>query len=202
MHEQNPTTYDVWTHQQDYVPQVNEIPVDAKALVPDEHPADDDMTQLFMSSVGAMTWLIMTMPCICIYVAFLQRQTQTPNLGHIRRANRLLRWIRRNKSRLGIWFCRQQPPLRVVTLPVSASMAQDCKGLVMRGCVIVLAEHRATDSTPQGVACLKPGQEGSMPSLRVACTNTFSSGPFHIRRRASQPTRRCRTGQHDCHSAR
>ena len=159
MHEQNPQTYEVWTHQQHYVPQVNEIPVDTKALVPDEHPADDDMKQLYMSLVGAMAWLIMTMPCICIYVAYLQRQTQAPNLGHIRRANRLLRWIRRNKSRLGIWFRRLRPPLRVVTLSDSAFKAQDYQGLVMRGCVIVLAELGATDSTPQGVAGLKPGQD-------------------------------------------
>ena len=41
MHEQNPTTYEVWTHQQHYVPQINEIPVDLKALVPDEHHADE-----------------------------------------------------------------------------------------------------------------------------------------------------------------
>ena len=110
-----PQTYEIWTHQQHYIPQVNEIPVDKKALVPDEHPADDDMKQLYMSLVGAMAWLIMTMPSICIYVAYLQRQTQPPNLGHVRRANRLLRWIRRNKSRLGIWFRRLRPTLRVVT---------------------------------------------------------------------------------------
>ena len=38
MHEQNPQTYKIWTHQQHYIPQANEIPVDKKALVPDEHP--------------------------------------------------------------------------------------------------------------------------------------------------------------------
>ena len=91
MHEQNPQNFEVWTHQQHYVPQINEIPCDGKALVPDEHPADDDMRQLFMSLVGAMAWLIMTIPAICIYVAFLQRQTQSPTLGHVRRANRLSR---------------------------------------------------------------------------------------------------------------
>ena len=49
MHEQNPTTYEVWTHQQHYTPQINEIPVDLKALVPDEHTADEDMKQLYLS---------------------------------------------------------------------------------------------------------------------------------------------------------
>ena len=43
MHEQDPKTFEVWTHQQHYVPQIKEIPCDMKALVPDEHPADDEM---------------------------------------------------------------------------------------------------------------------------------------------------------------
>ena len=69
MHEQDPSTFEVWSHQHHYVPQIKEIPVDAKALVPDEEPADEDLSQLFMSLVGALAWLILTMPSICIYVA-------------------------------------------------------------------------------------------------------------------------------------
>ena len=56
-------------HQQHYLPQIKEIPVDAKALVPDEEPADEDLGQLFMSLVGALAWLILTIPIICICVA-------------------------------------------------------------------------------------------------------------------------------------
>ena len=65
--------------------------MDAETLVPDEEPAGEDLSQLFMSFVGALAWLILTMPSICIYVAYLQRQTKAPNRGHIRRASRLLR---------------------------------------------------------------------------------------------------------------
>ena len=82
----------------------------------DDTPTGDDMKQLYISFVGALAWLILTMPAICIYVAFLQRQYQAPTLGHVRKANRLLRWIRANKPRLGIWFRRLEGPLRVVTL--------------------------------------------------------------------------------------
>ena len=139
MHEQDPHTFEVWTHQQHYVPQINAIPVDTRALVPDDTPADDDEKQLYMSLVGALAWLILTMPAICIYVAYLQRQCQAPTIGHVRKANRLLRWIRNNKQRLGIWFRRLKPPLRVVTLSDSAFKAQDYQGLVMRGCAIPLA---------------------------------------------------------------
>ena len=114
--------------------------MDAKALVPDEEPADEDLSQLFMSLVGALAWLILTMPSICIYVAYLQRQTKSPNLGHIRRANRLLRWVRRNLKKLGVYFRRLRAPLRVVTLSDSAFKAQDYQGLVMRGCIVLLIE--------------------------------------------------------------
>ena len=50
MHEQDPTTLEVWTHQQHYLPQIKEIPADAKALVPDEEPAEEDLGRLFCPS--------------------------------------------------------------------------------------------------------------------------------------------------------
>ena len=65
MHEQDPVTFEVWTHQHHYVPQIKEIPVDAKALVPDEEPADEDLTQLFVSLVGALAWLVLPMNNSC-----------------------------------------------------------------------------------------------------------------------------------------
>ena len=69
MHEQDPVTFEVWTHQHHYVPQIKEIPADAK---------NEDLMQLFMSLVGALAWLVLTMPSICIHVAYLQRQTKAP----------------------------------------------------------------------------------------------------------------------------
>ena len=94
------------------MPQVKEIPCDLKALVSDDEPADEDMAAMFMSLVGALAWLVLTIPAICVYVAYLQRHTKAPTLGHVRRGNRLLRWIRRNKTRLGVWFRKLQGPLR------------------------------------------------------------------------------------------
>ena len=91
MHEQMPQTFEVWTHQRHYLLQIKETPIDVKALVPDEEPADEDLGQLFMSLVCALAWLVLTIPSICIYVAYLQRQTTSPNMGRMRRANRPLR---------------------------------------------------------------------------------------------------------------
>lgn len=98
--------------------------MDAKALVPDEEPVAADLSQLLMSLVGALAWLILTMPSICVYVAYLQRDTMLPNIGHIRRANRLLRWVCPNVTRPGLYFRRLRTPLRVITLSYSAFKAR------------------------------------------------------------------------------
>ena len=140
MHEQDEITKEIWAHQQHYVPQINEIALESKHFVCDEDKADDDLRQLFMSLVGALAWLILTMPAICIYVAFLQRHAKEPMIGHIRQANRLLQWIRKNLSRLGLRYKPLRGPLRLITLSDSAFKAQDTQGLVMRGCMIMLAE--------------------------------------------------------------
>ena len=87
-----------------------------------------------------MAWLILTMPAVCVYVAFLQRHTKAQTLGHVRSAKRILLWIRKNLKRLGVRYQRLQEPLRLIALSDSAFKAQDYDGLVVRGCVIVLAE--------------------------------------------------------------
>ena len=48
--------------------------------------------------------------------------------------------MRRILKRLGVFFRRLRTPLRVITLSVSAFKAQDYQGLVMRGCIVLLAE--------------------------------------------------------------
>ena len=82
---------------------------------------------------------------------------KAPTLGHIRRANRLLRWIRRNQKRLGVYFKPLRTPLRVITLSDSAFKAQDYQGLVMRGCVILLAETKEADAAKEAIEW-KPGR--------------------------------------------
>ena len=109
-----------------------------------------------MSLVGALAWLILTMPAICIYVAYLQRHTKEPTVGHVRQANRLLLWIRKNLKRLGLRYRPLRGPLRLITLSDSAFKAMDTQGLVMRGCVILLAEAGNGDGSAHAspAACL------------------------------------------------
>ena len=149
MHEQDPNTKEILAHQKHYVPQTNAISADSKSFASDDEAADDDLRHFFMSLVGALAWLILTMPAICVYVAFLQRQAKAPTVGHIITANRLLAWIAKNRERLAVWYRRLDGPLRLIVLSDSAFKAQDTQGLVMRGCVIMLAEAgtMSTDSS-------------------------------------------------------
>ena len=55
--------------------------MDAKALVPDKEPADEDLSQLFMSLVGALAWLILAMPSTCIYSPTCRDRPSHPTSG-------------------------------------------------------------------------------------------------------------------------
>ncbi|MDA8583864.1 hypothetical protein N9L68_06505 [bacterium] len=121
------------------MPQIIAIRVDSRTFASDDAAADDDLRQCFMSLVGALAWLILTAPAICVYVASLQRQSKAPTVGHIRMANRLLACVVKSRGRLAVWYRRLQGPLRLIVLSDAACKAQDTQGLVMGGCVILLA---------------------------------------------------------------
>ena len=169
MHESTADGSEVWTHQQHYVGQIKAIPVGRQAFEHDAKAADNDMKQLYMSLVGALAWLVLTMPAICIYVAALQRSTQAPTLKHVKDANRLLEWIRKNLKQLGVRFKRLAEPLRLVCLSDSAFKAQEFEGLVMRGCVIFLASATPAGNSKDGTDshCCKPWSTGTTVNVQL-----------------------------------
>ena len=169
MHESTADGSEVWTHQQHYVGQIKAIPIGRQAFENDAKAADDDMKQLYMSLVGALAWLVLTMPAICIYVAALQRSTQAPTLKHVKDANRLLEWIRKNLKQLGVRFKRLAEPLRLVCLSDSAFKAQEFEGLVMRGCVIFLASATPAGNSKDGTDshCCKPWSTGTTVNVQL-----------------------------------
>ena len=110
------------------------------------------------------------MPAICMYVAFLQRQTQAPTIGHVRDANRLMRWIRKSLKSLGVHLQRLKEPLRLGALSDSAFKAQDYEGLAMRGCVIVFAEAEAEGSGLRSHAKPCSWHDSQVPASRLVLT--------------------------------
>lgn len=90
MHQKGLKTIEIWVHQQHNVPQAKETTVASNTFVRNGEPADEDLRALFMSSVGALAWLILTMPAVCVHVPLLQRHAREPTIGHVRLSNRLL----------------------------------------------------------------------------------------------------------------
>jgi hypothetical protein len=110
-----------WTHQHHYVSQLREIAEGDFAMEDSATLAPPATHATFQSLVGALAWLTLTMVPICVYVAHLQRQTKQCNYGDIRNANRLLRWIVRNTTKLGVLFAKLEEPVELTVISDSAS---------------------------------------------------------------------------------
>lgn len=151
MHEQDVVTKEIVAHQMHHVPQISSIEIDSAAFARDDQLADTELRQLYMSLVGALAWLLLTMSAICVCISYLQRHTQATTLNPVKLANRLHAWITRNREKLVIYYRRLLGPLRLLTLSDSAFKAQDTQGLVMRGCIILLVEG-GSDSAESSVA--------------------------------------------------
>ena len=136
MHEQNPETGEILSHQYHYVRQPREIDVVTRFFMEDEMICTGDLQTLYMSLVDAIAWL--TLITISVYIGYLQRKNKEPSFGHVKRANQLPRWIRRHKRELGLRFVRPKGPLKLMVVSDSAIKAQDPKGFGMRGYVVSL----------------------------------------------------------------
>ena len=109
MHEQDPKTFEIWTHQQHYVRQLRPLNQEKYVMMKDDEAMNADTHAAFMSLLGGIAWLTQTMPPIAIYVSYLQRQAKNPGAGDIKKINRLLTWIKANLSRLGVRFVATDP---------------------------------------------------------------------------------------------
>ena len=142
-HHQDPVTKEIYTHQQHCVPQILKIDESRFAFAADETDATEAGQSAYMSIVGALAWLLVTIPAIGIFVAYLQRHGKKPAVHHLKKANRLLRWLRKNVKRLGLHFRKLQGKTMVTIVSDSAFKAQEDSGLVMRGFVILIREADA-----------------------------------------------------------
>ena len=135
-HVQSEDCPEIFTHQQGYVKQLKEINEATFAMKADTEIVSEYDHWLYRSLVGAVAWLTLTMPAICVFVAYLQRQCSTPTCGDVRKANRLLRWIQKRATTLGIRYKKLIGPQTLYVLSDSAFGAEEHAGLVMRGCVV------------------------------------------------------------------
>ena len=106
---------------------------------------------LFWSLLGALAWLQQTRADICPFIGHLQRVAHRPTIEHARRANKILRYVKRIKS--GLCYKKLTAPLRIVTTADSAYQANadltEC--LALRGYIVFI------------IGASSKGQQGHFP---------------------------------------
>ncbi|CAK0838336.1 unnamed protein product [Prorocentrum cordatum] len=131
MHEQDPVTKAIWTHQQHYVQQLRPLQADQYAMENEDGQVSAESHAAYMSLLGGIAWMTQTMAPLAVYVSYLQRQAKKPTVGDLRKISRLLTWIMANVKQLGVRF---------VELEMTPFHAMEFEGLAIRGCVIMLLE--------------------------------------------------------------
>ena len=112
---------------------------------------DEDLSELlhaaFMCLLGGGAWLLLTRLDVAVYISALQRASKKPRGMHLRRLNRVIRYIQRTKKPL----VYEPLPLPVVLLSIADSAfkspdpAEACsenakiEPTVMRGYILALA---------------------------------------------------------------
>ena len=65
-----------------------------------ESLAEAALHEQYWSVLGAIAYAILTRPDIAVFIAALQRYTQTPKIIHVKRLNVVVRWAQRNPKKL------------------------------------------------------------------------------------------------------
>ena len=65
-----------------------------------EEAASEQVTALFLSLLMALAYALMTRVDLCVYVIALQRRTQAPTVGEVRRLNAIVRWAQKHPLHL------------------------------------------------------------------------------------------------------
>eukprot|EP00959_Pyramimonas_sp_CCMP1952_P032431 680831-Pyramimonas_sp.AAC.1 len=106
----------------------------------DEDPPEKHVKH-YPSLLGAIAWCIMTRVDTCIYVAALQRHGKAPKVGHIRKMNVLLKYMK--ESPLVLTAQRLTPPAKLMAVGDVAFRREPLdQGLAMRGAVYLLIETK------------------------------------------------------------
>ncbi len=77
LHEQDPKTMEVFTHQAHYVNELHAIDTGLINMTDKEAPLSEMVRQVFWSLLGALAWLLQTRADIAPFVGFLQRHTRS-----------------------------------------------------------------------------------------------------------------------------
>ena len=170
-HEHTPGHH--WAHQAAYVEQLR--PIDASKLKgrSESEMATGDLHSDYMSLLGGIAWTVLTRAEAAVYVQALQRSAHRPTIGHCRRLNLVLRYIRRQQS--GLRYRRLRHPVKIVGFSDAAFRAQpeESSGLALRGLATLLMESdQPGPSSKNGVVNLV---DFLVRRIRRVVRSTFSA---------------------------
>ena len=101
---------------------------------------------VYLSLLGALSWLSQTRADIAIYVQALQRNAKSPRVEHLLRLNKVCKWVKRKPS--SIRYEKLELPVKALAISDSAFRKEDRSGLAMRGAFVAIAEQKSV--TPGG----------------------------------------------------
>ena len=143
-YKQTPESVSMTQHH--YADQLRLIDTSGMPMDKIDQKLDEHQLGLFMSLLGGLAWLNMTRCDCCVYTQALQRAVSVATLGHIKKLNMVVKWVKRKPA--GLVYRRLVEPLKMVCISDSAFRKEDATGLAMRGSLVALCESRP--GTPGG----------------------------------------------------
>ena len=119
------------TDQDEYILALKTITTPKMIGKPAEDDADDELTALFWSLLGAVAYAIITQFWLAVYVVSLQRNTSKPKILHLRRLNALVRVAQKRPAKLT--YLAMTPTGRLECHADSGFSKEQDKGYGIRG---------------------------------------------------------------------
>ena len=128
----------------DYAKNLKAIVHDEVQTKPTESDCGPELHQLYQSLLGAVAYLYLTRTDVLVFISGLQRWAHKPKIIHVKRLNKVLRWVQRNPRKL------EYPPFdlsgkhfRIVS--DAAFKKEDEKGHSLRGTLYLSAPGSSLD---------------------------------------------------------
>ena len=96
------------------------------------------LIQLFMSLLGAAAYALLTRTDAAVYIVALQRHNMKPQRIHIKRLNRIVRWIQKDQQK--VIFTRIQGPTYLRLVSDAAFRKEDDTGHALKGHLFLRAK--------------------------------------------------------------
>ena len=99
-HQQDPKTKEITLDQIAYSQQLRKIAHSELSTAKNEDKCSPELTELYQSLVGAIAYLAQTRVDALVFISALQRHNHSPQIVHVKRANKLLGWLQHTPKKL------------------------------------------------------------------------------------------------------